>query len=182
MTNHESAERARHAFETYFQSSDLHLDTTMQGLSKLPVEIRAEIAELSWPCSLHLAIVTLAELPYLWDSTRQANNRQLTLSHEALYLSRTALAGVSYVSNITYRCHNSHELVWKGGPISEMTITSDGFSVVGVSMKGHETITLQPEQKYARWYKSIASLPDKPLDQITIYSKVLNRDHDAYVI
>jgi hypothetical protein len=173
LTTYESTERARHAYETYFHRSDIHLDKIIRGFSELPEEIRAEIAKLSWPCSFHLAVITLSEAPYLWDCNRQANSRQLTLSHEALYLSRATLAGLSYVSDIAF--HNSHELIWKGGPITEMTITSDGFSVVGVSMKGHETTSPQPEQIYAQWYKSIASFPDKPLDQITIYSKVLNK-------
>jgi len=152
----------------------------MKGLSKLPVEIRAEIAKLSWPCSLHLAIVTLAEAPCLWDSIRLASNRQLTLSHEALYLSHATLAGLSYVSDITF--HASRELIWKGGPITEITITSDGFGVVGVSMKGYKTSTPQPKQKCAQWYKSIASLPDKPLNQITIYSKVVECERNTYII
>jgi hypothetical protein len=174
LTKWESAERARHAFQIYFENqiSQLEVKINLKGLSKLPVEIRQIILNLSWPCPLHMTVVSMAEASNLQSLivSHESTNRPFIFSGKGLYLTRITRAGVPYVSDISYV--TSTELVWEGGPITEIVIASDGIGVIGINIKGCKATAAKCEQIRAEWYKSIVSLAEKPLDQITIHRKV----------
>jgi hypothetical protein len=101
---------------------------------------------------------------------RKSTSKHFVLSGNKLYIRRITRAGVSYIVDIGYA--NAPELVWEGGPIVEIVITSDGIGIVDINKKGYETTALERKQIYGQWYKSIVSLPGQPFDQITIQSKV----------
>jgi hypothetical protein len=172
--NWESAERARHAFERYFPNVVVELGEklNLQGLSKLPLEILQHILQFSWPCTLHPVVIAMAESPDLQSPIflRETLSRQFILSGNKLYVRRITRAGVSYVLDISYE--TAPELVWEGGPITEIVITSDGIGIVDINMKGYTTTAIDRKQRCGQWYKSIVALPDQHLDQITVQSKV----------
>jgi len=64
------------------------------------------------------------------------------------------------------------ELVWDGGPVTEMVIISDGIGIVDIDFKGCKTTAFKRAQNRGQWYKSIRSFSGRPLDQITIQSQV----------
>jgi hypothetical protein len=173
LTDWEVTRRARHAFETYFlnQIYKLPCMLDLERLNVLPPEICSYIAKLAWPCSIHPDVVIRAEAPDLQNliTIHESINRELLLN-TSLYIHRVIRAGVSYISSISYT--DSPELVWENGPISEIMIISDGIGVFDISIKGYEPKTFQYNKRHGLWYKSISSLPDKSLDQVTIHFKV----------
>jgi len=174
LTEWESTERARHASQIYFENQILQLEKmiNLYGLSKLLIEIRQIIINLSWPCKLHLAVVSRAEASNLQNLiiSHESTNRRFVISDKSLYLTRIICAGVSYVSDVSYI--TSPELVWEGGPITKMLIYSDGVGITGIDIKGYKTKAAKCERVRSKWYKSIVFLAQKPLNQITIHQKV----------
>jgi len=180
----ENAERARHAYETYFQSAIIELEEklNLQGLSTLSLEIIQLIVQLSWPCALHPVLVAMAEASELQKLIvpYESTSRQLMLSGNKLFVRRVTRAGISYIIDISDM--TTPELVWDGGPVTEMVTTSDGIGIVDIDVKGCKTTALKRRQNRGQWYKSIRSFSGRPLDQVTIQSQVWSHEYSKGLI
>jgi len=175
----ENTERARHAYETYFQSAIIELEEklNLEGLSTLPLEILQLIIQLPWPCALHPGLVAMAKASDLHNSIvpYESTSRQLILSSNKLYVRRVTRAGISYIVDISHM--TTPELVWDGGPVTEMVIPADGIGIVDVDVKGYKTTALKRKQNRGQRYKSIRPFSGQPLDQITIRSQVRSHEY-----
>jgi hypothetical protein len=154
------------------QREDIAKISNLDRLCALPQELYEQIMTHSWSYGVHAYTVIRAEAPGIAAALGQNLSTQQQISLlKPLYLHYAVKAGVMYVSDISNIRLQTQ--IWDGSPVSKISLTSNEFGVIGISITGHKnTTTRDVQQTGALWYKTIMPCLETPLEYVTIHSKV----------